>query len=146
LDVAGSAADHALGLGPHRQGPAVLDVDGDDRRLVQHDAATAHVDEGVGRPQIDGHVPAHQGREEVVRHAKEPPDPGGGLRQATGGLLSPPAEGSLQAKWGKKRPISRVADSGPSLPWTRFSVTMRPKSPRMVPGAASLGSVTPIIV
>jgi hypothetical protein len=42
--------------------------------------------------------------------------------------------------------ISLAADSGPSLPCTRFSVTTVPKSPRMVPGPASRGFVGPISV
>jgi RNA polymerase sigma factor (sigma-70 family) len=45
---------------------------------------------------------------------------------------------------GKKSAISLDADSGPSLPCTKFSVTSVPKSPRMVPGAASIGFVEPI--
>lgn len=47
---------------------------------------------------------------------------------------------------GKKIPISLSADSGPSLPCTKFSVNSMPKSPRIVPGAASDGLVTPINV
>src|SRR5438270_13958803 len=49
-------------------------------------------------------------------------------------------------RFGKKRSISRLADSGLSLPWTRFSVSSTARSPRIVPGAASLGLVTPITV
>src|SRR5581483_11748548 len=40
---------------------------------------------------------------------------------------------------GKKIDSSRAADSGPSLPCTKFSVSNTPKSPLMVPGAASAG-------
>src|ERR1041384_6642957 len=44
-------------------------------------------------------------------------------------------------------PISRAADSSESEPWTRFCWTARPqsrpRSPRMVPGAATVGSVAP---
>jgi len=31
-------------------------VDRDDRRLREHDAASPHVDEGVGGAEVDGHV------------------------------------------------------------------------------------------
>jgi hypothetical protein len=58
LDVTGRPADHPLGLGPDRQGPAVLHIHGHHRRLVQDDAATTDVDKRVGRTQIDGHVAA----------------------------------------------------------------------------------------
>jgi len=40
--------------------------------------------------------------------------------------------------------ISRSADSGLSEPWITFSSMIRPKSPRMVPGAASAGLVAPM--
>ena len=44
-------------------------------------------------------------------------------------------------------PISRVADSWESEPCTMFCCTLvpqsRPRSPRMVPGAASVGLVAP---
>ena len=43
-------------------------------------------------------------------------------------------------------PISRWADSSESEPCTRFSVNSVPRSPRIVPGAASRGLVAPIIV
>ena len=45
---------------------------------------------------------------------------------------------------GKKISISRFADSSESEPWTRFSLMMRARSPRMVPAAASAGLVAPI--
>src|SRR5207244_7273596 len=48
LDVAGRAPDHALGLEPDGQGPAVVDVHRDDGRLVEHYAATAQVHKRVG--------------------------------------------------------------------------------------------------
>ena len=50
------------------------------------------------------------------------------------------------ARFGKKSAISRAADSGPSEPWTRFSVVSSARSPRIVPGAASLGFVAPMIL
>ena len=51
-----------------------------------------------------------------------------------------------QARSGKKRAISRSADSGASEPWIRFSPISMARSPRMVPGAASTGLVAPIRV
>jgi hypothetical protein len=68
LDVAGGAPDHALGFDADRDGFAVADVDGDHGGLVQDDAPAAHVDDGVGRAEVDGHVPTRQGGEEVVGH------------------------------------------------------------------------------
>ena len=43
-------------------------------------------------------------------------------------------------------PISRSAVSGASEPCATFSSIVEAKSPRMVPGAASLGFVAPIIL
>ena len=63
LDVRGRAPDHPLGFGADGEEAAVANVDRDDRRLVEHDAAPAHVDDRVGRAQIDGHVAAHELRE-----------------------------------------------------------------------------------
>ena len=55
-DVIRRAADHALRLGADCERPPVFHVDGDNRRLVEHDAATAYVDERVSGAQVDGHV------------------------------------------------------------------------------------------
>ena len=68
LDVAGRAAQHALGLDADGVHLARALVDRDDRRLGQHDAATAHVDQRVGRAEVDGHVAAAE-RAEVVEDA-----------------------------------------------------------------------------
>ncbi len=70
LDVARRAPDHALGLEADRHGAPVADVDRDDRRLVEHDAVTAHVHEGVGSAEVDGHVAAQ--RQRVVRRHGAP--------------------------------------------------------------------------
>src|SRR5690606_27825553 len=59
LDVAGGAAEHALGFGAYRRdrlrvvriAPA---ADGDDRRLVEDDALAPNVDESICGPQVDG--------------------------------------------------------------------------------------------
>ena len=60
LDVAGRAADHPLGLGPDGDDGVGGGVDGDDRRLVEHDAAAAGVDEGVRGAEVDREVAAEQ--------------------------------------------------------------------------------------
>jgi hypothetical protein len=54
--MGGSAPDHAFRLHADGQGPTVLGVDGDHRRLIEHDATATHVDQRVGGPEIDGHV------------------------------------------------------------------------------------------
>jgi hypothetical protein len=43
--VARCPTDHPLRVGPDGQRSVVLDVHGDDRGLVQHDAPTPHVNE-----------------------------------------------------------------------------------------------------
>ena len=58
-DVTGRPADHLPRLAPRGQHLAGLAVEGDDRRLVEHDAAALHVDERVGRPEVDGKVTSH---------------------------------------------------------------------------------------
>jgi hypothetical protein len=62
LNVARRAAEHQLGFLADRQDVlAALDAgDRDNRRLVQDDATTLHVDEGVGRPEVDRHVGGQQ--------------------------------------------------------------------------------------
>jgi hypothetical protein len=78
-DVARRAADHPLRLDAHRERATVVHVDGDDRRLVEDDALTPHVDERVRGAEIHGHVPADDAAEraEEVAHAVEPLSPGG---------------------------------------------------------------------
>ena len=61
-DVAGRAADHLPRLAAGGQHLAGLAVEGDDRRLVEHDAAALHVDERVGGAEVDGEVTSHQRR------------------------------------------------------------------------------------
>jgi hypothetical protein len=59
LDVAGRAAQHHLGVVADRADLllAALDHgDGDDRGLVEDDAASLHIDQRVRRAEIDGHV------------------------------------------------------------------------------------------
>src|SRR5664280_537530 len=49
--------------------PAILDVDGHHRGLVQDDAPAADVDQGVGGTEIDRHVTAEK-RKTVVAHQR----------------------------------------------------------------------------
>ena len=63
-DVGRRPADHLLRLGADRDHRTGHDVDGDDRRLVQHDPAAPLVDDRVGGAEIDGQVTA----EEAARH------------------------------------------------------------------------------
>src|SRR5206468_11129798 len=136
-DVGGRATDHALGLETDRERTPVLDVDGDDGRLVEDNAAAPDIDESVRRAQVDRHVPAEQGGEEAVGHAKRPTRP----REVSARGYGPmgesdnprPAVRSRMHKRpghrpGKKMSISRLADSGESEPWTRFSVSSTARS------------------
>ena len=58
-DVAGRSPDHLPRFAPGRQHFAGLAVEGDDRRLVQHDAAALHVDQRVRCTEIDCKVASH---------------------------------------------------------------------------------------
>ena len=55
-DVAGRAPDHLPRLVAHRQHVSRAAVQGDDGRLVEDDASSALVDEGVRRTEVDGQV------------------------------------------------------------------------------------------
>ena len=61
LDVAGHLAQHGLGFLAHGLDRllavrAAFVADRDHRRLVQHDALVAHVDQGVGGAQVNRQV------------------------------------------------------------------------------------------
>ena len=58
-DVAGRAADHLPGVLAHGQDVLGPCVEGDHRRLVEHDALAPRVDEGVGGAEVDGEIPSH---------------------------------------------------------------------------------------
>src|SRR5581483_10380023 len=58
-DVVRRAAEHALGVEPHRfdfLGAADVVADGDHRRLVEHDAFITNEDQGVGGAEVNGQV------------------------------------------------------------------------------------------
>ena len=57
-DRLGGAAEHLLGAVAGGQELAGAGAHRDDRRLVEHDTAAALVDDGVGRAEVDGEVPA----------------------------------------------------------------------------------------
>ena len=145
LDVARRAADHALGLEPDGERASVLHVDRDDRGLVEHDAAPADVDERVGGPEIDRHVAAHDGRETLVSTMSERASCPMAVRRRQP-TPRPVTRNDQTLEVGEEDRDLAVGRFGPSLPWTRFSVRSMPRSPRIVPGAASRGFVAPIIV
>ena len=68
-DVAGGAAEHALGLGADGGdlAHAISVAHRDDRRLVEDDALAADVDEGVGGAQVDRQVVREQAAQ-VLEH------------------------------------------------------------------------------
>ena len=154
------AAEHLLGAvtGRHAAG-CVPGSHGHDRGLVEHDAATALVDEGVGRAEVDRRGPSRaptpspsrscqQARSAAARGAGVPRRAGAGLGRLSGcrGTASS-GPGPVAQSSGNQMPISRAADSGESDPCTMFCCTVvpqsRPRSPRIVPGSALVGSVAP---
>src|SRR6478736_3596558 len=76
LDVTRGAADHPLRFRADRKRAPVLHVDRDDGRLVEDDAATPYVDQGVGRPEVDGHVTADDRGVPGFGHGGKPPGAG----------------------------------------------------------------------
>ena len=143
----------------------VRGVEGDDAGLVEHQALATHVDQRVGRAEIHGHVTADQaachacclvcrrtGEGWAERNRRTALDPLPRLSaqvspdmtpRRTGREASGPHEPVTDQRSGNQIPISRAADSGESEPCTRFCWTAtpqsRPRSPRMVPGAATRG-------
>ena len=57
-DVAGGAAEHALGLGTYRFDSldAIVETDRHHRGLIQYNSLVAHVDKSVRCAQIDGEI------------------------------------------------------------------------------------------
>ena len=133
----GRAAHHPLGLEPDGDRAAVVDVDGDDRRLVEDDALAADVDQGVGGAEVDGEV-ATEAERVVASHAGTPSRAAMAAAQLLVSRMLQIREEDADLALG------RLASE--SLPCTRFSVNRMPRSPRIVPGAALRGLVAPIIV
>ena len=69
-----------LALAADRDDALRVGVDRDDARLVEHDAAAAHVDQGVCGPQIHGHIAADQ--RQCTSHRSLPPGVEGRLNRA----------------------------------------------------------------
>ena len=109
LDVARRPANHPLGLDTDCERVSVLDIDRDDRRLVEN-YATTDVDERVSGAEVDGHVTTDEG-EPAFRHTSAPGlgglvPPGSGMRaQVTRAVgvhdrQRPAAAGPEQARGG----------------------------------------------
>jgi hypothetical protein len=64
--------DHPFSLGPHGDDLAVVGVERHHRRLVQHDAATSHVDQRVRSAKVDRHVAAEE-RQRVTHRERDLP-------------------------------------------------------------------------
>ena len=77
LDLVGRLAHHQLGVVADRLDllDPVDGLDRDDRRLVQDDAAPAHVDQSVCGPEIDRHVVRHPLEPARPEHRKSPLSP-----------------------------------------------------------------------
>ena len=75
-DVAGRAAQHLLGFLAHRLHLAGVLVDGHDGGLIDNNALTGRVDQGVGGAQIDGQIARKHAEEraQAVRRAKSAKD------------------------------------------------------------------------
>ena len=109
-DVAGRAADHLPGLVAGRQHLAALAVQGDDRRLVQHDAPALGVHQGVGRAEVDGQV-ASQGLLLALRRpASRSPRPG------RAGSWRPAAADRARGAIGPRRPTATRRAPAPASP------------------------------
>ena len=98
------AAQHALGLGADGVDLAGAMVDGDHRRLGEHDAAAAEIDEGVGGTEVDRHVAGAEARHEA--------------EEADGELLSTQVSNADCIRWLEASPTSATALDAASSPRT----------------------------
>jgi hypothetical protein len=72
LDGAGRAAQHPLGLDPHRMHLRAAGVDGHHGGLREHDPPPPDIDERIGGPEVHGHVSAtHAGEVREEAHQLE---------------------------------------------------------------------------
>ncbi len=94
LDRPRRAAEHPLGLDADGVDLVRARVDRDDRRLGQHDAATADVDERVRRAEVDRHVAAAEAGE---------------LREDSHALSRPRTPGRPLTRWGGSASGARPA-------------------------------------
>ena len=74
-DVAGRPADHAFGLDPDSHNLAGVGVQRHHGRLVEHDPAAPHVDQGVRGAKVDRHIAAQE-RQRVAHVEQEPSEKG----------------------------------------------------------------------
>ena len=111
LDVAGRAPDHPLRLGADRERAAVARVDRDHRRLVEHDAAAAHVDERVRGAEVDGHVAADDRRVAGFGHGRTASGDRR-TRQATGSAACGASGRPVGRRLEPARPLDRHAGVG----------------------------------
>src|SRR3546814_10302526 len=78
---ASELAQHLLGLLAHRQDlllAARVD-EGDDRRLVEHDAPAFDIDQRVGGAEVDGHVGGKHAAQ-IGKHMRQTPSSAGKAR------------------------------------------------------------------
>ena len=116
-DVAGRAAEHPLGLGADRRDRAraadhAVLAHRDHRRLVEHDALAAHVDQGVGRAQVDGQVVGEHAAE-LLEHR------GSGSVRGAKGELGSVASRSDRVRAGARKGLASLA--------TRHTGTRQPR-------------------
>jgi hypothetical protein len=72
-DVARSAADHPFSLDPDRHDLPVVGVERHHAWLVEDDPPAAHVHQGVGGTEVDGHVAAKK-RQRIAHRERAPSD------------------------------------------------------------------------
>ena len=168
--VPGRPAEHLLGPRAGGDEPAGADLDGDDRRLLEHDTPATHVDQRVGGAEVDREVAPERRHVVMARIVSRPSARArahrasvahcvtgvtgvtiragrGGARQGRPEAPRRSARRQRGQSSGNQMPISRSPDSCESEPCTMFCCTWvpqsRPKSPRIVPGSASVGLVAP---
>ena len=117
--VPGRAAEHALRLDADGVHLARALVDRDDRRLGEHDAAPAHVDERVGGAEVDGHVAAAEAGEVLEEAHRGAPSLASAIRSRC--RAKRPARRRTSERAGKADDVQVVAldplDEAAPRPW-----------------------------
>ena len=114
-DVARGAADHAFSLGAHGDDLAVVRIERDHRRFVQHDAASTHVDQRVRSAEIDRHVTAEE-RQRVAHRERDLPIRAGDLELSAWMVLHA-VERAGGSTWTMVTPTHRVPERRSSRAW-----------------------------